>query len=91
MIDGKIVHDKDGRWIQGEPRSYDRCLANWEKWVAGGENLGELKEYQGSNKYPPLQIFDKSKNSTPYLELFVPPMLHLILGKIHVPKSNLAE
>ena len=57
-------------------------MANHNMWMqqTGGDPL-RLKDYQGSNRYIPLQIFDDSKNSTPFIELFVPPLLHLVLGK----------
>ena len=42
-----------------------------------------LAEHSG-NRYPPLRIFDSTMDGTSFIEIFVIPMLHELLGKLLV-------
>ena len=84
---GNIVpNTREGRWYQREDRSYNSCLKHFQDWQAGdykddAEKTRKLKENYFSNKFPPLRILDSTKDATNYIEIFVPPMLHELLGR----------
>ena len=84
--EGKSVPNPKGRWVPGRLRTYENCLQNYHNWEDGvyrndKEKQTSLKEDFFGNKYPPLRIFDSSKDGTHYIEILVPPMLHELLGK----------
>ena len=84
--DGRIVPNPKGRWYQREPRNHENCLRNHQQWDAGvyedeKEKNEKLKEKYYSNKHPPLKVVD-CPDDTNYIEIFAPPVLHDLLGKI---------
>lgn len=85
---GRIVPNPKGRWYQREPRNYENCLKNHQDWDAGvyedeKEKTEKLKEKFYSNRYPPLKVVD-CPDDTNYIDIFAPPVLHDLLGKIYV-------
>ena len=77
----KSPNDTSGRWVGGEHRTNKNCVANFEKWMreTGGDE-DRLKQYC-SNKHKPIKIFRNEDDDTPFLILYPPPLLHLLLGK----------
>ena len=87
--EGKSVPNPKGRWVQGRLRSYENCLQNYQNWEEGvykdeKEKQNSLKEDFFGNRYPPLRIFDSTMDGTNFIEIFVIPMLHELLGKLLV-------
>ena len=81
-----------GRWTTGIPRTYNNCVANYERWVRetsenGVADENQLKHYF-SNKYPPIKIFQHEDDDTPFIELYPPPILHLLLGNYSSVQRN---
>ena len=60
-------------------RSRKSCLAHHQRWKVGGKIKKDLKFFMGC-KEPPISIFEDEDDDTPFLYLFPPPMLHILLG-----------
>ena len=83
-MDGVVKPDPKGRWFTGHNRTYNKCEANNTRWMFetagdGDRQDDRLKDYY-SNKYLPIKIFKNEEDDTPFLVLFPPPLLHLLLG-----------
>ena len=82
MVNGKMKHDPKGRWVQGEPRTLGRCVDHYNEWMRKTEsNPKKCMEYY-SNRYLPIQLFTSAFDDTPLIQLFCPPILHLLLGNL---------
>ena len=80
LVDGVVKPDPKGRWFTGNNRTYTNCKANYTRWMfETGKVDDKLKDYC-SNKYLPIKIFRNEDDSTPFIILYPPPMLHLLLG-----------
>ena len=84
MEDGEMKPDPKGRWVPGLPRTLARCAGHHNEWVTntGGSNPDTCKHYY-SNRYLPIRMFTSAFDGTPLIQLFCPPMLHLLLGMKH--------
>ena len=82
MEDGEMKPDPQGRWVPGQPRTLARCVGHYSEWMSragGGGDPDTCKDYY-SNRYMPIRLFTSAFNDTPLIQLFCPPMLHLLLG-----------
>ena len=69
-----------GRWVVGEARTMRKCGNLHDKWITEtGANKDKLRLFGGC-KSKPIPLFDDSKLDTPFIQLFVPPILHCLLG-----------
>ena len=80
-INEKGEPSNTGRWVKGEPRTMRQCHKFHEDWMTEtGGDRSRLRHYGGCQNTP-VSIFDESKADTPFIQLFAPPNLHLLLGK----------
>ena len=68
------------RWVKRDLRSPNRNQHHHDSWVRAGAKEEELKDFC-SVKTPGIKVFGDADGDTPFLLLFSPMPLHLLLGK----------
>ena len=70
----------NGRWVTGEARTMRKCQTLHETWLTETGGKKECLRNYGGCKERPVSLYDETKADIPFIQLFAPPILHLLLG-----------